>query len=265
MPDSASKKITIQIPCYNEAETLPDVLADLRRELSSSGLYDVIVIDDGSTDDTGTTAQRHLANHVVTHNINRGLSAAFQTGIAACLSRSADIIVNVDGDGQYDFQDLPSLILPIASGEADLVVGDRRPSRNGDFSFVKRSLQRCGAIFVGLLVGQWVPDPVSGFRAMTAAEARRVRGTNRFSYTVETLMRSIWGGSRVVFVPVSTNPTTRPSRLCRGNWRFCARQGGIAVRTLASILWQRYRPRRGGERSLRPLIPTVTPAASVVR
>ena len=171
------------------------------------------------------------------------------------------MLLDMQSTGAFQWRSLPAYrkgcpLGPISSSILTAMVNTE---------LFKRILQRCGALFFSPIVLQWASDPVSGFRAMTAAETRRVRVTNRISYTVEMLMRSIWGGSRVVFVPVSTNPTTRPSQLCRGSLRLCARQGGIAVSTLASILWQRYRPGRGGERSSRPVIPLATTAASVVR
>lgn len=227
-------RLIIQIPAMNEAGTLPAVLADIPRVIDGVGEVGILVVDDGSTDGTASVALAHGADWVVRHHGNKGLAAAFQTGLDACLRLGADIIVHTDADGQYRGADIPRLITPILAGEADLVVGDRQPHNLQHFSAVKRSLQRLGSQIVSRAAGIDVPDAVSGFRAYSREAALRLFVGNPFSYTVETLIQARRRRLTVAFVPIEVNADTRPSRLHRGNWNFVKRQAGIIVRTYAT-------------------------------
>ncbi len=124
-------KLMIQIPCLNEADTLHRVINDLPREIEGIDQIETLVIDDGSQDGTALAAVALGVDHVVRHHRNRGLAAAFASGLDACLERGADIIVNTDGDHQYPGRFIPQLIEPIVRGKADLVIGDRRPAADG--------------------------------------------------------------------------------------------------------------------------------------
>ncbi len=206
-------KLVIQIPCYNEAQTLPATLADLPKEIDGIDDIVVLVIDDGSSDDTANIADENGADYVVRHRTNRGLAAAFQTGMDAALRLGADVIVNTDGDNQYCGQDVDRLVAPIVRGEADIVVGDRRTDEIQQFSPTKRLLQRWGSRLVRRVSGVNVPDAVSGFRALSAEAAISMNILSRFSYTTEMLIQAGYRGLHVVSVPVRTNEKTRESRL----------------------------------------------------
>jgi len=108
----AMRKLIIQIPCYNEEETLPTTLKCLPRDLEGVDKVEWLIIDDGSSDKTVEVAKAHGVNHCISHTKNMGLARAFMTGIEACLERDADIIVNTDADNQYNAEDIPKLSLP---------------------------------------------------------------------------------------------------------------------------------------------------------
>jgi glycosyltransferase involved in cell wall biosynthesis len=211
--EEALLKLIIQIPCLNEAESLPTTLMALPRRIAGIDTVEYLVVDDGSTDGTDEVAQRWGVHHVVRHRRNRGLAAAFQTGLDAALAAGADIIVNTDADNQYDAADIEALVAPILNGRADIVVGDRQVRTNAHFGVVKRRLQALGSAIVQRLAGVQVPDAVSGFRAISRHAAQRICIVSSFSYTTEMLIQAGRNRMAVHSVPVRTNRVERPSRL----------------------------------------------------
>ena len=221
----AKTKLIIQIPCFNEAETLPATLADLPRQVPGIDTIEVLVIDDGSSDGTAVVARKWGVQHVVVHNGNRGLAAAFQSGKDAALRAGADIIVNTDADGQYVGADIAQLVAPIVAGEADIVIGDRGVASNEHFGPFKRLLQRFGSAVVRKLSRTHVTDAVSGFRAMSREAAQSIIITTEFSYTTDMLIQSGRKRLKLVSVPIRTNPAARPSRLFRSIPQFVINTG----------------------------------------
>lgn len=206
-------KLIIQIPCYNEEETLPVTLNDLPREVEGVDTVEWLVVDDGSEDRTAEVAREHGVDHIVTSTRNQGLARAFARGLEASLEAGADIVVNTDADNQYDSDDIPKLIQPIIAGRADIVVGER-PIRDIDhFSGAKKLLQRFGSWIVRVVSGTDVSDAPSGFRAMSREAARKLRVFNEYTYTLETIIQAGHKGMVVTSVPVRTNERLRPSRL----------------------------------------------------
>ncbi len=227
-------KLIIQIPCFNEADSLPDTLVGLPRRLPGVDSIEILVIDDGSHDGTAEVARRFGVHHVVRHRRNRGLAAAFQSGIDAALAAGADIIVNTDADGQYAGEDIAKLVAPIVAHQADLVIGDRGVGENAHFGPFKRLLQRLGSAVVRSLSRTEVTDAVSGFRALSRAAAQRITITTEFSYTTDMLIQAGRKRFKIVSVPVRTNATLRPSRLFKSIPQFIARQLMTMVRAYAT-------------------------------
>ncbi len=226
-------KLIIQIPCYNEAATLPATLADLPRQIPGVDCIETLVIDDGSVDGTAVIAQSLGVDHIVTHPQNLGLARAFQTGLDACLRLGADIIVNTDGDHQYPGRFIPDLAGPVAAGAADIVVGNRQIDRILHFSPIKKRLQKLGSWLVRTVSGVNVPDAPSGFRAYSREAALRLNILTRYSYTLETIIQAGKMGLAVASVPIDVNETERPSRLQRNMWHFIKAQGGTILRLYA--------------------------------
>jgi glycosyltransferase involved in cell wall biosynthesis len=223
-------KLVIQIPCLNEEGALPETILALPRRIDGIDDIELLVIDDGSADGTSEVARLWGAHHVVRHRRNRGLAAAFRSGIEAALAAGADIIVNTDADGQYVGADIATLVAPIVAGTADIVVGDRGVAANAHFSPFKRVLQRIGSSVVQRLAGTAVPDAVSGFRAMSREAAQRINITTEFSYTTDMLIQAGHKRMAIASVPVRTNRTERPSRLFKSIPRFILHTGVTMAR-----------------------------------
>jgi glycosyltransferase involved in cell wall biosynthesis len=223
-------KLIIQIPCFNEAETLPETLATLPREVPGCDCVEWLIIDDGCVDNTVEVAQQHGVDHVVRFPQNRGLARAFEAGLAACLEHGADIVVNTDGDNQYDASCIPDLVAPIVRGEADVVLGDRPIETIREFSWLKKRLQRLGSKTVRWLSGADLPDATTGFRAFSREAALQLNVLSEFSYTLETLFQI--GNTRmaVTHVPIRTNRKTRPSRLFGSMLQYLTRSLKIITR-----------------------------------
>ncbi len=221
-------KLIVQIPCLDEARTLPATLAALPREVPGFDAVEWLVVDDGSTDGTAEVARRHGVDHLVRLTSNRGLANAFQAGLDACLKLGADVIVNTDGDNQYAGADVEALVAPILAGRADMVVGDRDPQSDPDASPAKRRLLRVGGIVVRTASGTGVADPTSGFRAYNREAALQLQVVTDYTYTLESLIQA---GKQLVAleqVPVRTNPGTRPSRLYPSTWSY-VRRNALAI------------------------------------
>jgi glycosyltransferase involved in cell wall biosynthesis len=218
-------KLIVQIPCLNEAENLPQTLAAIPRRIAGIDQIEILVVDDGSTDNTAQIAQMWGVDHVVRHRRNRGLAAAFRSGIDAALRAGADIIVNTDADGQYAGEDIPTIVAPILSGQADIVIGDRGVADNVNFSPVKRQLQQLGSSIVQRLSNTRISDAVSGFRAISREAAQRINITTEFSYTTDMLIQAGRKRLAIMSVPVRTNAAVRPSRLFSSIPRFIANTG----------------------------------------
>ncbi len=226
-------KLFIQIPCFNEAETLPAVLQDLPASIAGIGEIHVLIIDDGSTDGTAEIARQYGVRHIVQHDVNRGIAVSFQDGLDACLKAGADIVVNTDGDHQYPGQEIAALIRPILAGQADIVVGDRQTQAIEHFTGNKKLLQKMGSWVVRMASGTSIPDAASGFRAMNRECALRLLVLTRFSYTLETIIQAGKKGLRVGHVPIRVNPPTRPSRLVKSNWHYIWQQAATILRIYA--------------------------------
>jgi glycosyltransferase involved in cell wall biosynthesis len=232
-------KLIIQIPCYNEEETLPHTLQDLPRELPGLDRVEWLVIDDGSTDRTSDVAKSLGVEHIIRLPRNQGLAAAFSAGLENSLRLGADVIVNTDADNQYRGEDVECLVKPILEEQADIVVGDRGVAALEYFSPGKRFLQRLGSWVVQRAAGIPVPDATSGFRAFTREAALRLTVLSDYTYTLETLIQAGARGMSVAYVPVRTNPMIRESRLIRTIPSFLMLSAVTVIR-----FYTMYRPLR---------------------
>ena len=226
-------KLIIQIPCLNESETLPVVLADIPQTIAGIDEIETLIIDDGSTDETVAVAKAHGVTHIVSHGHNSGLAKAFQTGLEHSLKFGADIIVHTDADHQYPGRYIADLVAPIVARKAEMVIGNRPIYAIEHFSPLKKALQKMGSQIVRTLSGTDVPDTVSGFRAYSREAALRFHILTRYSYTLETIIQAGKMGLRIVNIPIEVNHPTRPSRLQRNMWHFIRQQSATILRLYA--------------------------------
>ncbi|MEO8076943.1 MAG: glycosyltransferase family 2 protein [Acidobacteriota bacterium] len=224
------KKLIIQLPCLNEAATLPATLADLPRSVPGIDVIEVLVVDDGSRDGTADVARQHGVDHVVRLRRNKGLAAAFMAGIDASLKAGADFIVNTDADNQYAGHEIAKLLGPLLRGEADIVIGDRNVGAVQHMSWRKRQLQRLGSWVVRQVSNTTVPDTTSGFRAYTREAALRMTIVSEFSYTLESIIQAGKKRMAIAHVPVATNARTRDSRLFDNLFSYIKRSSATIVR-----------------------------------
>lgn len=229
-------KLVIQIPCYNEAETIKETLEDLPKKIPGVDKIVVLIVDDGSSDDTARVSLQNGADIVVRHPSNFGLARAFLTGIKTSLALGADIIVNTDADNQYPGHYIADLVKPVLEQKASIVIGDRQVIQNQHFSPLKRLLESFGSWIMRIVSKTDVIDAPSGFRAYSRFAALRLQVYNQYSYTLETLIQAGNDKLKIAQIPIKTNPATRPSRLHKGIFNFIKRQSGTIIRSY--VLYQ---------------------------
>ncbi len=208
-------KLIIQIPCFNEAETLAIALNALPRSVAGFDKVEWLIIDDGSTDDTVKVAKENGVDHVISHHQNQGLAKAFMTGLDNCLRLGADVIVNTDADNQYHADDIPKLTQPILDHSAEFVIGERPIETIEHFSPVKKLLQKLGSWVVRIASNTNIPDAPSDFRAMSRTVAQQLMVFNNYTYTLETIIQAGQKNMAITSVPVRVNEDLRPSRLVK--------------------------------------------------
>ena len=230
-------KLIIQIPCYNEAETLEVTLNDLPKHIDGIDEIEYLIIDDGSTDNTAELAKKWGVHYVVRFRRNKGLAKGFMAGLDACLKNGADIIVNTDADNQYCGADIEALVRPILDKKAHIVIGERPIDSTEHFSPLKKKLQHFGSWVVRKASKTTVPDAPSGFRAYSRDAAMRINVINDYTYTLETIVQSGREKMAVMSVPIRTNPELRESRLFHSMWGYIKKSMLTIIRT-----YLMYRP-----------------------
>lgn len=230
-------KLFIQIPCFNEEKTLPEVIRDLPKQIDGIDEIEVMIVDDGSSDKTVEVARSLGVKHIVEHGSNRGLAAAFRHGSEYALAHGADILVNTDGDNQYFGGDIGKLCQPIIEGRADLVVGCRPIKEHTEFSPIKKLLQLLGSWTLRRISKTTVRDAASGFRAFSRETLQRIFIHSQFSYCMETLIQAGNSGIRVVSADIRVNPKTRESRLFKSIPQYIRKSGGTML-----AMFVLYRP-----------------------
>jgi glycosyltransferase involved in cell wall biosynthesis len=232
-------KLIIQIPCYNEEQTLGVTLAALPRKIPGIDVVEWLIIDDGSQDQTVDVAKKYGVDHIIKFSRNQGLARAFMAGLEASLKAGADIIVNTDADNQYCAEDIPYLVQPILLGQAEIVIGARPISKIRHFSPIKKSLQKLGSWVVRMASNTQIPDAPSGFRAISRNAALQLNVFNDYTYTLETIIQAGQKGIAITYVPIRINPQLRRSRLVKSIPAYVKR----SVFTILRI-FMTYKPMR---------------------
>jgi glycosyltransferase involved in cell wall biosynthesis len=224
-------KLIVQIPCLNEEQTLPSVLATIPRYVPGVDEIEILVIDDGCTDRTVAVAREHGVTHFVHHSRTQGLGRSFRDGVVRSLELGADILVSTDGDNQYPQERIPDLVRPIVERRADLVIADRQTHLIGHFSPLKKLLQRVGSAAVNRAAGTELPDAASGFRAYSRESLMVLNTMTRFSYCMETIIQAGNKRLKIDSIPVTTNAKSRESRLFRSTPEHVAKSMAAIVRS----------------------------------
>ncbi len=231
-------RVFVQIPCLNEEETLPLVLKSIPKKIKGVDELIVLVIDDGSSDNTVGVAKKHGVKHFVRHTRNMGLARSFRDGVDYALAHGADIVVNTDGDNQYPQARIADLVQPIIAGEADIVIGDRQTANIAHFSPFKRLMQRFGSWVVNQAAGTELPDAASGFRAYSRKSLMMLNIVTQFSYCMETIIQAGNKRLKIASIPIETNAKTRESRLFKNIWQHIFASGKAIIRSY--IMYRPY-------------------------
>lgn len=226
-------KLIIQIPCYNEAETLKIALDALPKHIDGIDTIEYLIINDGSKDTTVEVARKWGVNYVVNFKQNKGLARGFMAGIDASLRNGADIIVNTDADNQYCADDIEKLVSPIIEGKFDIVIGERPIDDTKHFSIIKKKLQHLGSWVVRKASDTNIPDAPSGFRAYSRDAAMRLNVINEYTYTLETIIQAGRDKMAMTSVPIRTNEELRESRLFKSMGAYVKRSCGVIIRSFA--------------------------------
>lgn len=216
-------KLVIQIPCLNEEKSLPVTLKELPKHIDGIDEIEVLIIDDGSTDNTVKIAKEFGVNEIVSFNANKGLAKAFTAGINKALDMGADIIVNTDADNQYKAEYIEKLIKPILDKNADIVIGTRPVQKIEHFSKLKKFLQKLGSSVMRFVSSTTVQDAPSGFRAFSKNAALQLNVFDKYTYTLETIMQARAKGLVIECVEVDVNPEMRQSRLFKSMFQYIRR------------------------------------------
>ncbi len=232
-PAGTGYNVAVVISALDEAATIGSVIARVPRRIPKVREVEVIVVDDGSSDATSIVALAAGADHVERHRRNRGLAAAFRSGVNAALATGADIVVHLDADGQHAPELIPSLVAPISYGEADVVVGVRPLGESRDLSTIRRGGNRFGSWLFGRILKVPITDATSGYRAFSREALMRLTVISDCTYTLETLIRAarLHLAVHEVVVPVLPRKNGE-SRMTRSVVRYVGLAGGQAFRTV---------------------------------
>jgi glycosyltransferase involved in cell wall biosynthesis len=231
-------KLVIMIPCLNEEATLPLVVATIPKKIPGISSIDILVINDGSTDQTVAVAKQLGIKHFVNHAVNRGLALSLRDGIRGALELGADILVLTDGDNQYPQERIPDLVEPILKGRADTVIADRQVQTIKHFSPMKKFLQWLGTAVLNNAAGTNIPDATSGFRAYSKEAAIKFNLIGRFNFATETTIQASHNRLKFEYIKIETNPKTRESRLYKTIWEH-VRKSAVALMN-AYVMYRPY-------------------------
>jgi len=216
-------KLIIQIPCLNEAKTLPITLKALPKKIEGIDEIEVLVIDDGSSDETKEVAKSLGVEHILSFRRRVGLAKAFKAGLEKSIELGADVIVNTDADNQYNGGYIKDLVKPILGEEADIVIGDRQIQKTNHQGIIKGFLQLLASKIVSGLAGLVIKDVTSGFRAFSKKDPLELNIVSDFSYTLESIIQAGEKGLMIANVIIKTNPPLRKSRLFKSNFHYIQR------------------------------------------
>jgi len=230
-------KLVVFIPAFNEEKTIGKVIQEIPRQIEGIEEVRVLVINDGSADNTVSVASQAGADRIVSHKHNLGLARAFQTGLDEALKMGADIIVNTDADFQYNQQEISKIVQPVLKGRADMVLTDRRVLTLDHMPW-KKKYGNLLATFITRMVSNFpVRDAQSGFRAFSREAALRLNVHSAYTYVQETIIQAQDKKFKIVQMPCQFRKRDGRSRLVKNVWVYAKRGSSILLRS-----WVRYKP-----------------------
>lgn len=236
--DTKHFKMSIVIPAYNEAKTISALIKQIPRNIVGVNVVDVVVVDDGSTDDTADCA-KNAGAEVIKHERNKGVGAAISTGFGIALARGADIVVNIDGDGQFNPEDIKKLVQPIIEGRADFVTASRFSSKEfiPQMPWIKKVGNKIMAKIVNICTGNNLKDVSCGFRAYSKDTLLKINLFADFTYTHETIISIANKGVRIVEIPLEVRGVREfgKSRVANNLFKYGLQTLQIIIRTLRDI------------------------------
>lgn len=230
-------RLIINIPAYNEEAVIGNTIKNMPRSFRGIDEVKIQVVDDGSSDQTSSVAREAGADYVLRHSINRRLGVMFATASENALKEGADIMVNIDADGQFDSAEIQKLINPILENQADMVVGDRfSESSAKNIPWMKDFFNRLGASMVGSFLNVKTHDITCGFRAHNRETLLRLNNPTGFTYTQETIIDAIGKNLRLVWIPVTvTYFADRQSRIVKSAWSFINNSARIILKAVRDV------------------------------
>lgn len=230
-------KLIINLPAYNEEEKIGQTIKRIPRKFNGVSEVLVQVVNDGSKDKTAEVSRQAGANIIVSHSTNRGIGVVFKTAITSALDNGADIMVNIDADGQFDPNDIQEMIDPVLSGEADMVIADRFGEYKAqDIPWIKDSLNRLAAKLVGTFMHFNIKDLTCGFRAMNSETMLKLNLPGGFTYTQETIIDALGKNLKLKWIPVKvTYFADRKSRVVKSIYQFVNNSFKIIIKAIRDV------------------------------
>jgi glycosyltransferase involved in cell wall biosynthesis len=226
-------KLFVIIPAYNEAKTISKVIQSIPKKIKGIKTIRTLVWSDGSSDQTVAIAKQAGADFIFESKRNLGLAKTFNLASKKAVELGADIVVNTDGDNQYDQQEIPLLLEPILQGQADIVNGDRQVNKLEHMPWPKKYGNQLGSFVIRLLTGLKLNDASSGFRAYTKEAIESFNILSSHTYTHETIIQAVFKDLTIAEVPVTFKKrTTGGSRLISNVWSHIKKSGATIIRTI---------------------------------
>lgn len=231
-------KLIVNIPAYNEEEKIAETIKKIPRKFEGIDEVLIQVIDDGSSDKTAEKAKEAGADLIVSYKPNKRLAYSFKRAIENSLENGADIMVNIDADGQFDPNEISKILAPILKGQADMVIGNRfGETKAKNIPWIRKNLNKLAAGTIGFFLGHKTNDLTCGFRAHNRETMLRFNLTNtHFTYTQETIIDAIGKGLKLVWVPVAvTYFDNRQAKITKSIWKFVGNSTKIILKAVRDV------------------------------
>jgi glycosyltransferase involved in cell wall biosynthesis len=229
------KKLVVMIPCYNEQKTISQLIKLIPRKIPGFSKVDVLVMNDGSKDDTVKLAKAAGANKIHSHFPNKGLGVNFRLGLEEALKMNADVVVNIDADLQFNPRDIPKIVTPILKGQADVVTATRfkDPKLIPKMPAIKKFGNHFFTKIISLLIGQNFTDTQCGFRAYNKEAMLRANLFGKFTYTQEVFLDLANKGLKIIEVPIKVKGEREgKSKIVKSWYSYGIKSSLIILRTV---------------------------------